>query len=148
MLANQKTTFKTPKEIAPQWWLIDLEGKVLGRTATLIADLLRGKHKAIYAPHADNGDFVVAINASKIKLTGKKMTDKMYYRHSGYPGGLKESQAKELLQKHPEDLITKAVKGMLPKNFLAGHLLTKLKVYPGAEHPHTAQEPKEYGRKN
>lgn len=142
MLQTQKTTDLKPKERKQAWWLVDLEGKVLGRVATGIADLLRGKHKPSYSPYMDNGDFVVAINADKIKLTGKKLQDKKYYRHSGYPGGLREQTAQELLDRHPEDLITKAVKGMLPKNFLADQLLTKFKVYAGKEHPHQAQQPK------
>lgn len=145
MLSTQKTTHIKPKAIKHAWWLVDLDGKILGRIATQIANILRGKHKPSYAPHLDNGDFVVVINASKVKLTGKKLEEKIYYRHSNYPGGLKASSAKELLKKHPEQLIVKAVKGMLPKNFLAQKILKKLKVYGGAEHPHTAQQPKEYG---
>lgn len=142
MLKTQKTTEVKPEALKREWWLIDLKGKTLGRIATRIADLIRGKCKPIYSPHLDNGDFVVAINAAQIKLTGKKLTDKKYYRHSGFPGGLKTQTAKELLQRHPEAMIFKAVKGMLPKNFLADTILKKLKIYPAAEHPHQAQQPK------
>src|SRR3989338_840987 len=111
MGASQKTTFVNEKTANRQWWLFDLEGKTLGRAATVIANLLRGKTKPIYTPHADGGDFVVAINADKIKLTGKKWTDKIYYNHSGYPGGFRETTAKDLQTKHPDELIFKAVKG-------------------------------------
>ena len=142
MLANQKTFRPKVKEVKNLWWLIDLDGKTLGRVATKIANILRGKHKAIYTPNMDCGDFVVAINVDKINLTGKKWEDKTYYRHSGFPGGLKERSAKELMAKHPEDILLKAVKGMLPKNFLSDQLIKKLKVYVGAEHPHSAQQPK------
>lgn len=142
MLKTQKTTEVKPQELKREWWLIDLKGKTLGRVATHIADLLRGKHKPIYSPHLDTGDFVVAINATQIKLTGKKLADKKYYRHSGFPGGLKEQTAKELLQRHPDEVIFRAVKGMLPKNYLAAKMLKKLKIYPAADHPHTAQQPK------
>ena len=143
MLTRQKTFRPKAKEVVHSWWVVDLEGKTLGRVATKIADVLRGKNKAIYTPNADNGDFVVAVNAEKIHLTGKKWDDKTYYSHSGYPGGFKEKSAKELLQRHPEDLLIKAVKGMLPKNFLSDELIKKLKVYTGKEHPHSAQKPKE-----
>lgn len=142
MLQTQRTALAKLKDLKREWWLIDLKGKILGRAATRIADILRGKTKPIFSPDADLGDFVVAINAEKIKLTGKKMEDKKYHRHSGYPGGLKTQSAKELLAKHPEDLIVKAVQGMLPKNFLAQKILKKLKVYPGEGHPHQAQQPK------
>lgn len=142
MHLEQKSYVLKEKDIKPRWWIVDLEGKTLGRIATRIADVLRGKIRATFTPNTDAGDFVVAINAEKIKLTGKKWDDKIYYRHSGYPGGLRERTAKELLAKHPEDLIIKAVKGMLPKNFLSAQLLTKLKVYAGSEHPHEAQQPK------
>ena len=144
MHLEQKSYVLKEKDIKPRWWIVDLEGKTLGRIATRIADVLRGKTRATFTPNTDAGDFVVAINADKIKLTGKKWDDKIYYRHSGYPGGLKERTAKELLAKHPEDLITKAVKGMLPKNFLSAQLLTKLKVYAGSAHPHEAQQPKPF----
>jgi large subunit ribosomal protein L13 len=129
-------------EITRDWYLIDVDNKVLGRVATEIASILRGKKKPIYTPSVDTGDFVIVVNAAKICLTGKKSTDKVYYSHSGFPGGLKEITAGKLLEKKPEDLIKKAVKGMLPKNKLARHMLSKLKVYSGAEHPHQAQLPK------
>ena len=137
-----------PKGWKPAWWLFNLETQTLGRAATKIADILRGKHQPYYTPSIDNGDFVVVINAAKVKLTGKKWTDKIYYKHTGYPGGLKETSAEEMLAKHPEDLIIKAVKGMLPKNFLAQQILKKLKVYSGAEHPHKAQQLKVYDNNN
>jgi large subunit ribosomal protein L13 len=124
-----------------QWLLFDLDGVVLGRAATRIAGLLRGRHKATYTPHIDMGDFVVVINAEKVKLTGDKLQKKMYYRHTGFRGGIKETVAAELLDRKPEEVIRKAVKGMLPKNKMQDHLLKKLKVYAGTEHPHTAQNP-------
>lgn len=129
-------------EITRDWYLVDVDNKVLGRVATEIANILRGKKKPIYTPSVDTGDFVVVVNAAKICLTGKKTADKVYYSHSGFPGGLKEITAGKLLEKKPEDLIKKAVKGMLPKNKLARHMLSKLKIYAGAEHPHQAQQPK------
>ena len=130
------------EEITRDWYLVDVENKVLGRVASEIASILRGKKKPIYTPSVDTGDFVVVVNAEKICLTGKKNADKVYYSHSGFPGGLKSITAGKLLEKRPEDLIKKAVKGMLPKNKLARHMLSKLKVYAGAEHPHQAQQPK------
>ncbi|PLX96111.1 MAG: 50S ribosomal protein L13 [Desulfuromonas sp.] len=128
-------------DIKRDWIVIDLEGQILGRAATEIARILRGKHKAIYTPSVDTGDFVIVLNADKVALTGKKMADKMYYQHSRYPGGLRETNAEKLLEKKPEDLIRKAVKGMLPKNKLGRQMFKKLKVYAGADHPHTAQQP-------
>ena len=128
-----------------KWLVVDLEGQVLGRAAAQIAHVLRGKHKAIYTPSVDAGDFVVVVNAEKVKLTGKKVTDKMYYRHTGYPGGLREVSAGDLLAKKPEELIKKAVRGMLPKNKLGRKMLKKLKVYAGSEHPHAAQQPTQLG---
>lgn len=124
-----------------KWVLVDLTDKTLGRAATEIANTLRGKNRPTYTPNTDTGDFVVAINASKIRLTGKKLQDKIYYRHSGYMGGLKQRTAQEQLDRDPTVLLEKAVKGMLPKNNLNRHILSKLKVYAGAEHPHTAQQP-------
>jgi len=121
---------------------VDAEDQVLGRLATRVADLLRGKHKARFTPHVDTGDFVVVVNAEKIKLTGHKLDQKKYYRHSGYPGGIKTRTARELLAKKPEDMIKLAVKGMLPKNRLNRRILTKLKIYAGPDHPHAAQQPK------
>ena len=124
-----------------KWYLIDAKGKTLGRMATQIANILRGKNKPIFTPHVDCGDFVVVVNAKYVKLTGKKWEQKKYYRHSGYIGGLKEMTAEEMREKFPERLIIHAVKGMLPKNRLANRLITKLKVYPEADHPHQAQKP-------
>lgn len=141
MSKRQKSFTLKPADVKHQWWIIDMEGKTLGRAATKIADVLRGKNRATYTPNVDGGDFVVAINADKINLTGKKWDDKIYYRHTGFPGGIKQRTAKELQAKHPEAILTKAVKGMLPKNFLADRLIRKLKVYKGTEHPHTAQNP-------
>ncbi len=130
-------------DIKREWFVIDLDGKVLGRAATEIARVLRGKHKAIYTPSVDTGDFVVVLNAEKVTLTGNKMADKMYHRHTGYPGGLRSINAEKLIAKKPEDLIKKAVKGMLPKNKLGRQMFRKLKVYAGGDHPHAAQLPKE-----
>ncbi len=124
-----------------KWVVIDAEGKVLGRLVTEIANILRGKNKPVYTPHVDTGDFVVVINAAKVKLTGKKWEQKVYYRHSGYIGGLKSLTAKEMLEKKPEELIRHAVKGMLPKNRLGRKIFKKLNVYEGSEHPHEAQQP-------
>ena len=121
--------------------VVDGEGKTLGRIATEISRVLRGKHKPIYTPHVDTGDFVVVVNAEKVHLTGKKIKDKIYYRHTGYPGGLKSARAEELLAKKPTDLVYKAVKGMMPKNALNRISLHKLKIYTGTEHPHAAQNP-------
>lgn len=138
-----KTTKVAKKEeVTRDWFLVDADNKVLGRMATEIANILRGKMKPIYTPSVDTGDFVVVINAEKIQLTGNKLADKMYYSHSGFPGGIKSITAGKLIEKKPEDLIRKAVKGMLPKNKLARHMLKKLKVYAGSVHPHEAQQPK------
>ncbi len=135
-------TFSAKKEdITSEWFVVDAAGKVLGRLASEIARRLRGKHKPIYTPHVDTGDFIVVVNAEKIKLTGKKLTDKVYYRHSGYPGGIKATTAEKMLEKKPEDLLRIAVKGMLPKNSLGRQMLTKLKVYKGSKHQHEAQMP-------
>ena len=135
-------TFSARKEdTVSKWYLINAEGKVLGRLASELAKILRGKNKPIYTPHIDTGDFVVVINAEKIVLTGKKIQDKVYYRHSGYPKGLKSITAGKLLEKRSATLIEEAVKGMLPKNTLGRSMLKKLKVYPSSEHPHSAQKP-------
>ena len=136
----------TPKKdtIERKWWLIDAEGKTLGRLATEVAVLLRGKRKAEFAHFIDCGDFVVVINAEKVNVTGKKLEQKKYYSHSGYPGGLKVKTLKELLEKKPEDVIRKAVWGMIPKGKLGRAVYKKLKVYRGPDHPHEAQKPKEY----
>jgi len=139
-----KTYVPKKDELEKKWWLIDAEGKVLGRLATEIAVLLRGKKNPKYIDFMDSGDFVVVINAEKVKVTGKKMEQKKYYSHSGYPGGLKERTLKELLAKKPEEVIKKAVWGMIPKNRLGRSIYKKLKVYRGAEHPHQAQKPQEY----
>lgn len=129
-------------DIQRNWFVVDMEDKVLGRVATEIARVLRGKHKPVYSPSVDTGDFVVVVNASKVKLTGNKLADKMYHRHTGYPGGLRSINAEKLLASKPEELIKKAVKGMLPKNKLGRQMFKKLKVYAGAAHPHDAQAPK------
>jgi large subunit ribosomal protein L13 len=139
-----KTYSAKPGEITREWYLVDAEGKTLGRLATLIADRLRGKGKAAYTPHVDTGDFVVVVNAEKVAVTGKKLDEKMYYRHSGYPGGLKERTLRVQLERQPTEVIRKAVKGMLPKNRLARQQLNKLKVYAGPEHPHEAQAPRPF----
>jgi large subunit ribosomal protein L13 len=128
-------------EVPRQWYVVDAQDKVLGRLASRIAMVLRGKTKPVFTPHMDTGDFVVVVNAAQVRLTGKKLADKFYYRHSGYPGGLKAISARHLLQKRPEEVLRHAVRGMLPKNSLGRHLLKKLKVYAGGEHPHQAQQP-------
>lgn len=130
-------------DLQKSWFVVDLENQVLGRAATEIARVLRGKHKAIYTPSVDTGDFVIVLNAEKVRLTGDKLNQKLYYSHSDYPGGLKSICAGKLLAKAPEELIRKAVKGMLPKNKLGRQMFRKLKVYAGAEHPHQAQQPRE-----
>lgn len=130
-------------EVERKWYIVDAENKVLGRLATEVATVLRGKHKPLFTPHVDTGDFVIVINAQKIHLTGNKPDRKMYYRHSGYPGGIKSTTAGELLQKRPENIIKHAVRGMLPKNKLGREQFRKLKVYAGKEHPHTSQMPQE-----
>jgi large subunit ribosomal protein L13 len=136
-----KTYTAKPREIEQAWYLVDADQRTLGRMATEIADLLRGKGKPAYTPHVDTGDFVVVVNAKKVRVTGKKLEQKIYYRHSGYPGGLRERTLAEQLERRPEQVIRKAVKGMLPKNKLASAQLRKLKVYAGPDHPHTAQNP-------
>jgi large subunit ribosomal protein L13 len=136
-----KTYSPTPKDIQRGWIVVDAEDKILGRLATQIAHRLRGKHKPEFAPHMDNGDFVVVVNAEKIKVTGNKLNDKHYYRHTGYPGGIKSRSLAEMLEKKPEDVIVKAVQGMLPRTRLGRAMLKKLKVYAGPEHPHAAQQP-------
>lgn len=139
-----KTYTQKAAEIQRDWYVIDGEGQVLGRLATQIVTLLRGKHKPTYTPHLDGGDFVVVVNAEKIRLTGRKPDQKMYYRHSGYPGGIKEIPYKMMLQKRPTHILRLAVKRMLPKNRLGRRLLTKLRIYTGPEHPHKAQQPKRF----
>ena len=137
-----KTYVATPENRQRDWYVVDAEGKTLGRLATQIADALRGKRKPEYTPHCDTGDFVVVINAEKIVVTGKKRTDKVYWRHSGYPGGIRSRTLGEMLERRPEEVIRKAVAGMLPRNRLARQQIKKLKVYAGPEHPHAAQQPK------
>ncbi len=136
-----KTFSAKAGQVKQDWYVVDASGKVLGRLASEIALRLRGKHKAIYTPHVDTGDFIVVVNAEKIMLTGKKLTDKIYYSYSGYPGGLKETAAGKMLAGKPENLIRIAVAGMLPKNNLGRKMLKKLKVYSGNAHPHEAQCP-------
>lgn len=136
-----KTVFVKESEVERKWYLVDAEGATLGRLASRIAACLRGKHKPAFTPNADTGDFIVVINAEKVRLTGKKLTEKIYYWHSGYRGGLKAATAKEILEKAPERLIKDAVWGMLPKGRLGRQLIKKLKVYRGPEHPHSAQKP-------
>jgi large subunit ribosomal protein L13 len=138
-----KTWNAKPGEIERRWYLVDAEGKTLGRLATQIADTLRGKHKAEYTPHVDTGDFVVVVNAEKIAVTGKKLDDKMYHRHSGYPGGLRSRPLRDELARRPTEVLRKAVKGMLPRNRLSRAQIKKLKIYAGPEHPHEAQAPSE-----
>jgi large subunit ribosomal protein L13 len=125
-----------------QWYVVDAHGKVLGRMASEIAKILRGKNKPIFTPNADAGDFVIVINARGVKLTGNKLKKKIYYRHTDYPGGIRERTAEKMLEEKPEDLVLLAVRGMLPKNRLSKRLVTKLKVYSGSEHPHEAQKPR------
>jgi large subunit ribosomal protein L13 len=136
-----KTYLAKKEEVEHRWYRVNAEGKVLGRLATELAKILRGKNKAIFTPHVDTGDFVVVINANKISLTGKKMKDKIYYHHSGHPGGIKAISAEKLLAKKPTELIRQAVKGMLPKNSLGRQMIGKLKIYAGPNHRHEAQGP-------
>jgi large subunit ribosomal protein L13 len=138
----QKTYSAKPGEITRDWYVVDAEGQTLGRLATQIADTLRGKRKPQYTPHTDTGDFVIVVNAEKIHVTGQKLDQKKYWRHSGYPGGIKNRTLREQLERRPTEVIRKAVKGMLPRNRLAAAQLTKLKVYAGPDHPHEAQAPK------
>ncbi len=135
-------TYQAKKEdFDHKWYLVNAEGKVLGRLSTELAKILKGKNKATYTPHVDTGDFVVVVNAGKVTLTGKKMKDKIYYHHTGYPGGIKEMNAEKLLAKKPTAMIRIAVKGMLPKNSLGRQMIRKLKIYAGPNHPHEAQKP-------
>lgn len=137
------TPFAKKEEVSKNWYVVDLTDKTLGRAATQIAHVLRGKHKATFTPSVDTGDFVIVLNAEKVRLTGNKLFQKTYYSHSGYTGSLKSITADKLLQDNPEEVIKKAVKGMLPKNKLGRQMYKKLKVYSGSEHPHQAQQPKE-----
>lgn len=137
-----KTYSQNPKDVKAEWFLVDAEGATLGRMATKIADVLRGKLKPEFTPHVDCGDFVVVVNADKVKVSGKKEEAKIYSRHSGHPGGFKQETLKSLRKRRPEVIVERAVKGMLPHTTLGRHQFTKLKVYAGAEHPHVAQKPK------
>ena len=137
-----KTYSAKKEDITQEWYLVDAQDRILGRIATQIANILRGKNKPVFTPYADAGDFVIVTNAEKVRLTSNKLENKRYYRHTGYPGGLKTRTAQEVLTKKPEDLILMAVKGMLPKNRLGRKLIKKLKIYAGNVHPHEAQQPK------
>lgn len=139
-----KSFVAKPADIERKWYVIDANGQTLGRLATQVAMILRGKHKPIYTPHVDCGDHVIVINAGKVVLTGKKLEQKKYYRYSGYVGGLKETSAKDMLEKKPELMVYEAIKGMMPKNSLGREMLTKLRVYKDAEHAHVAQKPETY----
>lgn len=141
-MTRQKSTLATPENAERNWLLVDVEDQVVGRAASRIAQLLRGKERPTFTPHVDAGEFVVVVNAAKVRFTGNKRSDKVYYRHTGYPGGLKETTADEQLAKHPDRVLRDAVWGMLPKNRLSRQLMKKLKIYTGAEHPHAAQAPK------
>lgn len=137
-----RTISAREQDVQRDWYVIDAQGQTLGRLASRVATLLRGKHKPIYTPHVDCGDYVIVVNAEKIHVTGQKMTQKKYFRHSGYPGGLKEVTLRDQLQKFPDRVIEKAVQGMLPKNRLGRRMFKKLKIYAGPDHPHQAQQPK------
>ena len=137
-----KTYTARAEDIEREWFLVNAEGKTLGRLASEIAKVLRGKHKPLYTPHLDCGDYVIVVNADKVQVTGRKLDQKMYYRHSGYPGGIKSISLRNQLQKHPERVLQAAVRGMLPKNRLGRKMFKKLKVYAGSTHPHAAQRPK------
>lgn len=136
-----KTYMQKKEDVERKWYVVDAEGQTLGRLATKVATILRGKNKVTYTPHVDTGDYVIIINASKVKLTGKKLDDKMYYNHSGYPGGLRERNAKTMIEKYPEEMVQRAVKGMLPKGPLGRKMLKKLFVYAGDTHEQQAQKP-------
>lgn len=139
---RHKTFSPTPDDIQRDWWVVDARGETLGRLATQIAHYLRGKHKPTYAPHMDMGDYVIVLNCDKIHVTGRRLDQKMYYRHSQYPGGLRKITLRDQLQKYPDRVIYEAVKGMLPKNRLGRQMLKKLRIYTGDDHPHEAQQPK------
>ncbi len=140
-MATTKTYTPKPQDIEQKWWIVDAEGQTLGRLASKIAPILRGKHKPIFAPNLDVGDFVIVINCDKIVVTGTKMEEKMYYRHSGYPGGLSEINLEDNLRRFPDRPLYEAIKGMLPKNALGRATMRKLKIYAGSDHPHEAQKP-------
>ena len=139
--AHRATKSARAEDVQRKWLVVDADGQVLGRLATRVASILRGKHKPIFTPHVDTGDFVIVVNAEKIAVTGNKRAAKMYYRHSGYPGGLKSRSLNDMLERRPEEVIRLAVKGMLPRNRLARKQIVKLKIYAGPEHPHAAQKP-------
>ena len=136
-----KTYATKASDIERKWYVVDAQDQTLGRLASQIARILIGKHKPIFSPNADTGDFVIVINAEKIRVTGRKLTDKMYYRHSGYPGGIKSETLQDMLHRHPDRVIREAIKNMLPNNKLGSQMIRKLKVYAGADHPHAAQQP-------
>ncbi len=136
-----KTLFAKNTDVVKKWHVINADGMIVGRLATKVASILRGKDKPIFTPHVDTGDFVIVVNADKVRFTGNKLENKLYYRHSGYPGGIKQKAAKDIMKDSPEDIIILAVRGMLPKNKLGRQQLKKLKVYSGTEHPHKAQNP-------
>ncbi len=140
-MKRQETYSPRPDDIHREWWVVDAEGMPLGRLASEVAKILRGKHKPTFTPHVDGGDFVVVVNAEKVAVSGSKETDKRYYRHSGYPGGLRSFELGEVRERHPERIVQKAVTGMLPKNRLGRKIVRKLKVYAGPDHPHAAQRP-------
>ncbi len=139
----QRTLMTRREDVIPRWHIVDADGMVLGRLATEVAAVLRGKHLPTYTPSIDNGDYVIVINAEKVRVTGNKYEDKTYYHHTGYPGGIRETSLRHMQERHPERVIEKAVRGMLPKNRLGRDLFRKLKVYSGATHPHEAQQPTE-----
>jgi large subunit ribosomal protein L13 len=139
-----KSYMARPLEVERKWYVVDAEGRTLGRLATEIATILRGKNKPQYTPHVDTGDFVVVVNAEKVVVTGRKAEQKVYRRHSGYPGGLKETSYEQMMERRPTEILRRAVKGMMPKNRLARQQLRKLKIYAGPEHPHAAQNPQPY----
>ena len=136
-----KTVSAKKESVTREWYVVDATGKTLGRLSTEIANRLRGKHKPEFTPHVDTGDYIVVVNAEKVKVTGNKTTDKVYHHHTGYPGGIKSITFEQLIDKAPERIIEKAVKGMMPKNKLSQSMMTKLKIYAGSEHPHSAQQP-------
>ena len=136
-----RTVSTRPQDAQHDWYVVDADGKTLGRLASEIARRLRGKHKAAYTPHVDTGDYIVVVNAEKVRVTGAKETDKIYYRHSGYPGGIKATPLDKLRAEHPDRILAKAVQGMMPRNPLGRAMLRKLKIYAGPEHPHAAQQP-------
>lgn len=146
-MTNNKTFSPKPANISHEWWVVDAADVPLGRIASEVAQLIRGKHKPTFAPHVDGGDFVIVVNAGKVAVTSSKSQEKIYYRHSGYPGGLKAESFERLIERRPQQVIERAVKGMLPKSKLGRRLNRKLKVYAGPDHPHVAQQPKPYDLK-